>query len=297
MDNKNEGRCVRARNILPVQAPGNAPGLPAPATCSPLFVTWKKKSGSGDPRLRGCIGILEPRPLCTSLAEFAVTRCGARGGWAALSRRCPWILVVSSVGSCGPSVLLFGAWSPTQQRCSHQPSPDPGSALALPSLLPSLLPLHFPPTHKTHDSIRSAVRDRRFAPIQARELPVLECTVSLLHSFESDRGWDGWQPGTHGIIISFRCPHTGRACSATFLPEVAEHEGWSREETLAHLVQKAGAYLTPAELTALLPHIKLTRYQSTTATLTYQQCVGGSEGWRGSCCRRSRGSLARWRRW
>lgn len=44
----------------------------------------------------------------------------------------------------------------------------------------------------------SALRDRRFAPIEARELPQLKCTVSLLSGFEVATGWEDWEIGTHG---------------------------------------------------------------------------------------------------
>ena len=117
----------------------------------------------------------------------------------------------------------------------------------------------------------SALHDRRFPPITAQELPALECTVSLLHSFEKGRGWDDWTPGVHGMIIEFRCPLTGLPRSATFLPEIAEQEGWDREETLDHLVAKAGARGDARALKAIRESVSLVRYQSTAATLTYAE--------------------------
>lgn len=42
--------------------------------CSPLFVTWNKVDRAGYPRLRGCIGTLEPRPLPKALKDYALTR-------------------------------------------------------------------------------------------------------------------------------------------------------------------------------------------------------------------------------
>ena len=55
--------------------------------------------------------------------------------------------------------------------------------------------------------------------------------------------------------------------SATFLPEVAAHEGWSRQQTVDALVRKAGfaGPLTPALRSAL----RLVRYRSSACTLTY----------------------------
>lgn len=50
-----------------------------------------------------------------------------------------------------------------------------------------------------HDyALTSALRDRRFPPVEARELPLLRCTVSLLSAFEAATGWEDWEVGTHG---------------------------------------------------------------------------------------------------
>lgn len=52
--------------------------------------------------------------------------------------------------------------------------------------------------------ICSALKDKRFSPITKDELPSLECTVSLLHSFEDAVRWDDWIVGRHGIIATFQ---------------------------------------------------------------------------------------------
>lgn len=39
----------------------------------------------------------------------------------------------------------------------------------------------------------SALRDRRFAPIQAKELPYLECTVSILTNYETAHDYLDWE--------------------------------------------------------------------------------------------------------
>ena len=56
----------------------------------------------------------------------------------------------------------------------------------------------------------SALRDRRFAPIEARELPQLKCTVSLLSGFEPAAGPEDWEVGTHGEPA--RGMRTGLSC-------------------------------------------------------------------------------------
>lgn len=47
-----------------------------------------------------------------------------------------------------------------------------------------------------------------------------------------------WNLGTHGIRISF--VHRGRRYGATYLPDVAVEQGWTKEETIESLMQKAG---------------------------------------------------------
>jgi AMMECR1 domain-containing protein len=111
-------------------------------------------------------------------------------------------------------------------------------------------------------SSHSALRDRRFPPIQSKELPTLECTVSILTDYEIAEGYLDWevyctpfeatcsdallthllcllfqqflhqnlfflvnQVGKHGLIIEFTDPEYNIRRSATYLPEVAGHEG------------------------------------------------------------------------
>ena len=47
-----------------------------------------------------------------------------------------------------------------------------------------------------------------------------------------------WVLGTHGIRISFI--HHGRRYGATYLPDVAVEQGWTKEETVESLMRKAG---------------------------------------------------------
>jgi AMMECR1 domain-containing protein len=47
-----------------------------------------------------------------------------------------------------------------------------------------------------------------------------------------------WEVGRHGIVID--ATFKGKYYSATFLPEVAAEEKWSKEETLKQLIRKAG---------------------------------------------------------
>ncbi|XP_074310793.1 uncharacterized protein At2g38710-like [Silene latifolia] len=171
----------------------NTDQIPPPAfddAQHPLFVTWKKVVNGGEPRLRGCIGTLEPRALINGFKDYALT---------------------------------------------------------------------------------SALRDRRFSPIQAKELPQLQCTVSVLTDYETATDYLDWEVGKHGIIIEFTDPDYNTRRNATYLPEVAEHEGWTQLEAIDSLMRKAGYNGVITE--SLRKRIRLTRYQSSAITMHYGEYV------------------------
>lgn len=88
-------------------------------------------------------------------------------------------------------------------------------------------------------SLTSALRDSRFPRVTLRELPALRCTVTLLTNFEDcDGDVDDWEIGVHGIRIKFTLD--GRRYGSTYLPSVAEEQGWTKEETMISLMRKAG---------------------------------------------------------
>lgn len=84
----------------------------------------------------------------------------------------------------------------------------------------------------------SALQDTRFRPVTERELPSLEVAVTLLTDFEDCADRFDWELGTHGLRVSFS--HHGRLYGATYLPDVAAEQGWTKEETLVSLMRKAG---------------------------------------------------------
>ena len=120
-------------------------------------------------------------------------------------------------------------------------------------------------------ALTSALRDRRFPPIQVNELPLLECTVSLLTDYETANHYLDWEIEKHGIIIEFSDPVYNTRCSATYLPEVAANEGWTKTEAVDSLIRKAG-YNGPIT-DELRMQIQLTRYQSTLFTMHYSEYV------------------------
>ncbi|GMP22231.1 hypothetical protein CsSME_00000337 [Camellia sinensis var. sinensis] len=120
-------------------------------------------------------------------------------------------------------------------------------------------------------ALTSALRDRRFPPIQAKELPYLECTVSILTDYETELNYLDWEVGKHGIIIEFTDPDYNTRRNATYLPEVAAHEGWTKIEAIDSLMRKAGYNGTINE--SIRKRIRLTRYQSTLFTMNYSDYV------------------------
>jgi len=123
-----------------------------------------------------------------------------------------------------------------------------------------------------HDGLKeyaliSALKDKRFTPISQSELPRLQCSVSLLFQFEECQGVNDWEIGTHGIIIDF-ADHKGNKLNATYLPEVAVEQEWTKLETLKSLIKKAG--YDGATTDEFLERIQVTRYQSSIDHLHYK---------------------------
>lgn len=94
------------------------------------------------------------------------------------------------------------------------------------------------PDSNFQTNIPRAFDDTRFSPIPKSLLPSLSCSLTLLSSFEPCTNALDWALGTHGIRISF--VHRGRRYGATYLPDVAVEQGWSKEETVESLMRKAG---------------------------------------------------------
>lgn len=92
-----------------------------------------------------------------------------------------------------------------------------------------------------HRSAANAASDSRFMfdPIEVEELPAILTDVSILSPREPIGSPADFREGVHGICLS------KRGHSAVYLPEVASEQGWTREQTLASLCEKAG--LAPAD--------------------------------------------------
>ena len=120
------------------------------------------------------------------------------------------------------------------------PSPPPatGPIATGPRVLAGCLkPL--PITSLKDYALTSAFRDSRFSPMQERELPLLNCTVSLLTGFEQARHLADWDIGTHGVMIDYTDEHS-QPRTAVYLPEVMPEQGWTKAETIDSLIRKSG---------------------------------------------------------
>uniref|UniRef100_A0AC35TYA2 AMMECR1 domain-containing protein n=1 Tax=Rhabditophanes sp. KR3021 TaxID=114890 RepID=A0AC35TYA2_9BILA len=120
-------------------------------------------------------------------------------------------------------------------------------------------------------AISSAFKDTRFRPISVKELPALNCGVSLLVKFEQAKDCFDWEVGKHGIRIEFTKRGDRNQYDGVFLPEVMPEQGWDKETTLKHLVRKAG-YDGPVN-DELFELIRLERFQSVKMTKSYQDYV------------------------
>lgn len=129
-------------------------------------------------------------------------------------------------------------------------------------------------------SLIAALQDRRFPPIDKKELSQLKCSCNILQDFE--KIYDGktqagdifnWEIGTHGIELFFKHPQTGSICSATFLPEVMPEQGWDKEETFLNLIEKAGVYAHAKDILEDYENsfVKVIRYEGKKSAISYDE--------------------------
>ena len=114
----------------------------------------------------------------------------------------------------------------------------------------------------------SAFEDSRFDPLDESEVDDLHCGLSLLCNFTKIDDPLDWEVGKHGIEIDFT--HSGRPYSGTFLPEVAEEQGWDQKETLTYLIRKAGC---SAKLKDIVNDIECKTYESKKFSMSYSEYV------------------------
>jgi AMMECR1 domain-containing protein len=91
--------------------------------------------------------------------------------------------------------------------------------------------------------------------------------VTLLTDFEAASSSMDWTLGTHGLRISF--VYHGRKMGATYLPDVPVEQGWTKEETVASLMRKAGWTGRKEEWEKV--KLNVVRYKGTKATVSYEE--------------------------
>ena len=121
-------------------------------------------------------------------------------------------------------------------------------------------------------AIMSAVNDKRFEPMSIAEIPSLKCSISLLHSFVAAKAWNDWDIGRHGITIQFTANHK-KKYNATYLPEVAKQQNWSKLVTIDNLVNKAGFDGNVSDV----ENLRVTKYQSCKAIMTWSEYIKYTE--------------------
>ena len=113
----------------------------------------------------------------------------------------------------------------------------------------------------------SSLKDSRFNPMAAREIPSLAVNTSFLTDFEDAKDCYDWTIGKHGISIRFRA--AGASYTATYLPEVCKEQGWDKPECLDSLIRKAGFRGRVDE--SFRRGVSVERYQSVKASMTYKE--------------------------
>ena len=80
----------------------------------------------------------------------------------------------------------------------------------------------------------AAVRDQRFPPVAAGELPLLEYEISVLSPLRRVTDWKQIQVGRDGLLV-WKAESEG-----VLLPQVASEEHWDRNTLLNQTCVKAG---------------------------------------------------------
>jgi AmmeMemoRadiSam system protein A len=84
-------------------------------------------------------------------------------------------------------------------------------------------------------AVASATQDYRFEKVEPKELSQIKIEISVLTPLKRIKSIDEFILGKHGIYIKDGNAH------GTFLPQVADKSGWTKEEFLGHCAQdKAG---------------------------------------------------------
>lgn len=98
-------------------------------------------------------------------------------------------------------------------------------------------------------------------------MPTLATSVTLLTAFTPAQHPMDWDLGTHGIRIAFS--HHNKRYGATYLPDVAVEQGWTKEQTIVSLMRKAGWEGRNADWKKVVD-LKVVRYKGQKASVGYR---------------------------
>ena len=130
-------------------------------------------------------------------------------------------------------------------------------------------------------ALLAAIDDDRFEPISEDEVSSLTVAVSLLVNFSDKplRNPLKWTVGKHGVDMELI--YKGKHYSSTFLPEVAEEEGWDQRTTLLELLLKDEFPIDDlkdaADLDKVIKLMKVTTYESVKVEVSYDEYVKQSK--------------------
>ena len=119
----------------------------------------------------------------------------------------------------------------------------------------------------------AAFEDDRFEPLKYSEVPKLQVGLSLLVNFSKKplKNNLDWIVGKHGVQMELK--YDGQVYDSTFLPEVAEEEGWTQEETLFYLLDKDDFDFKKVPFKKVVDKIKITTYESIKTKLSFSEYV------------------------
>ncbi|CAB4003614.1 Hypothetical predicted protein, partial [Paramuricea clavata] len=97
---------------------------------------------------------------------------------------------------------------------------------------------------------------------------------SLLTNFEEGDNCFDWEIGIHGIRIEFY-NEKGNKRTATYLPEVAREQGWTKVQAIDSLLRKGGfkGTITPE----IRNSTKLVRYRSEKVSVHYNEYIASKQ--------------------
>ncbi|GAA6060499.1 hypothetical protein JCM10212_007130 [Sporobolomyces blumeae] len=211
----------------------------------PLFVTWNIKSrADGEYRLRGCIGNFEAMPLGEGLADYAAISAFRD------HRFDPITLKELKRLQCGVSLLInfeecidYLDWTLDTHGIYVQ---FPNPALKFP---PALLTAPSTPSTASTPSTSSSSENLPKTYRSLSSLPKLDLSIPRASN-----------PQRLKTVLH-----------ATFLPDVATEQGWSKLDAVNAAIRKAG-WKGPVN-DELRARCRVSRYQSKKVKVTYDEWV------------------------